>query len=303
MSATAFPPQPGTTAPGERPTIFVDADPPESPPPGLRYRRRYRIWALVRAVWAARTLILTLAEREIRVRYKQAVLGIAWAVVTPLVLMVAFTLFFSRAARIGTGPVPYPLFAYIGLIPWTFFSTSVAQGGISLIVNVPLLNKVYCPREVFPMASVAVAGIDTLISTTVLGMLFVWFGFAPRSTSVWVPLILAIQVAFTLGVTLLVSVVVVYLRDLRHALPLILQLGLFVTPVAFPLEIVPSSYRVAYVVLDPLAAVIDAYRRTVLLGQPPTPGLLAVAAASAAVTLLGGYAVFKRLETGIADVA
>jgi ABC-type polysaccharide/polyol phosphate export permease len=289
-----------TTADGQ--TIYFHAEPPEVPPPELRYRRRYRIWQLAGAAWSSRALIRTLAEREIRVRYKQAVLGFAWAVVTPLVLMLAFTLFFRKAAKIDTGPVPYPLFCFIGLIPWTFFSTSVSQGGLSLVTNVPLLNKVACPREVFPMASVVVAGIDSLISVTMLVLMFLKFGFAPKPTSVWIPVVLLVQVAFTLGITLVASAVVVYLRDLRHALPLILQLGLFVTPVAFPLDIVAPSLRPLYVAVNPLAAVIDAYRRTVLLGQPPS-GLLAVGAAAAAVTLLGGYTLFKLLDTRIADVA
>ena len=283
--------------------LLSAAEPPATPPPGLRYRHRYRIWALAQAAWGARALIRTLAEREIRVRYKQAVLGFAWAVVTPVVLMVAFTAFFQKAGRIDTGPVPYPLFSFVGLIPWTFFSTAVAQGGLSLISNVPLLNKVYCPREVFPMASVGVAGIDSLVATVVLGLLFARFGFAPRATAVWFPVILAVQITYTLGVTLAASVVVVYLRDLRHALPLILQMGLFVTPVAFPLSIVPADLQRAYVALNPLAAVIDGYRRTVLYGQPPAMGLLAVAATASLVTLVGGYAIFKRLEAGIADVA
>jgi ABC-2 type transport system permease protein/lipopolysaccharide transport system permease protein len=287
----------------ERRAVYFDAEPPAAPLPTWRYRRRYRAWALARAAWGSRALIWTLAEREIRVRYKQAVLGFAWAVVTPLILMAAFTVFFSRAAKLDTGPIPYPLFAFVGLIPWAFFSTSVAQGGLSLIANVPLLNKVSCPREVFPLASVSVAGLDSLISIGVLGLLFVWFGFSPPATIVWVPLILAVQVAFTIGVTLLVAAVVVYLRDLRHALPLMLQLGLFVTPVAFPLDVVPAQYRMLYVALNPLGAVIDAYRRVVLLGRPPVLELLGVAGVVAVVVLVGGYSMFKRLETGIADVA
>jgi len=274
-----------------------------APPPEWRFRRRLRPAQLTREVWRARTLIWTLAEREIRVRYKQAVLGFAWAVVTPLVLMIAFTLFFQRAARIDTAPVPYPLFAFIALIPWTFFSTAVAQGGLSLVNNVQLLNKVYCPREVFPLASVVIASIDSLVAGVVFGVLLLKFGVLPAPTSVWVPALLAIQVAFTVGVTLLISAVVVYLRDLRHALPIVLQLGLFVTPVAFPLDVVPTSLRGLYVALNPLAAVIDAYRRTVLFGQPPRLGLLAIAAAGAAVTVLGGYLGFKRMEAAIADVA
>jgi ABC-type polysaccharide/polyol phosphate export permease len=301
MSSTAFPPL--SVSPPRELFVADDADLPAEPPPGQRFRRRYRIWALASAAWNARALIRTLAEREIRVRYKQAVLGFAWAVVTPLVLMVAFTAFFKKAAGIDTGPVPYPLFSYIGLIPWTFFSTAVSQGGLSLISNVPLLNKVSCPREVFPMASAMVAGIDSLVSVAVLAILFLKFGFAPRATAVWIPVILAVQVAYTLGITLVASAVVVYLRDLRHALPLILQMGLFVTPVAFPLDIVPAPLRPTYVALDPLAAVIDAYRRTVLYGRPPAPGLLVLAAVASAIVLVGGYAVFKRLETGIADVA
>jgi ABC-type polysaccharide/polyol phosphate export permease len=256
-------------------------DVPVVPPPEWRFRRKLHPAALFHELWDARTLVWTLAEREIRIRYKQAILGFAWAVVTPLVLMVAFTLF-RKATKIDTGPVPYPLFAFIALIPWTFFSTSVAQGGLSLINNVPLLNKVYCPREVFPAASLVVAGIDSLVSTVVLGLLFLRYGFMPKPTSVWVPVILPVQLMFTLGITLMVSAVIVYLRDLRHALPLILQMGLFV---------------------NPLAAVIDGYRRAVLYGRPPSLSLLAVAAVSSVVVLTGGYAAFKRLETGIADVA
>jgi ABC-type polysaccharide/polyol phosphate export permease len=283
--------------------LAADVDELAAPPPEWRFRRRLRPAQLTLEVWRARTLIWTLAEREIRVRYKQAVLGFAWAVVTPLVLMIAFTLFFQKAARIDTAPVPYPLFAFIALIPWTFFSTAVAQGGLSLVNNVQLLNKVYCPREVFPLASVAIASIDSLVAGGVFAVLLLRFGVMPAPTSVWVPALLAIQVAFTVGVTLLISAVVVYLRDLRHALPIVLQLGLFVTPVAFPLDVVPTSLRGLYVALNPLAAVIDAYRRTVLFGQPPRLGLLAVAAAGAAVTALGGYLGFKRMEAAIADVA
>jgi ABC-type polysaccharide/polyol phosphate export permease len=288
---------------GRKPPVGLATDVPTAPPPEWRFRRRLHPGALFHELWGARTLVRTLAEREIRIRYKQAVLGFAWAVVTPLVLMVAFTLFFRKAAKIDTWPVPYPLFAYVGLIPWTFFSTGVAQGGLSLVNNVPLLNKVYCPREVFPTASVVVAGIDSIISTGVLLLLFLRYGFMPKPTTIWVPALLPIQVMFTLGVTLVVSAVIVYLRDLRHALPLLLQMGLFVTPVAFPLDVVPQQFRKVYVALDPLAAVIDGYRRAVLYGRPPSLPLLAIAAVSSFVVLAGGYAVFKRLETGIADVA
>ena len=133
--------------------MSVEHSVPTHPPSELLFRPKLRVLAAVREVWRGRELVRTLAERDFRVRYKQAVLGVAWAVLTPLALMVVFTVFFQRVAKVDTGGAPYALFAYLGLLPWTFFSTSVAQGGQSLVLNNQLLNKVYCPREVFPMAS------------------------------------------------------------------------------------------------------------------------------------------------------
>jgi ABC-type polysaccharide/polyol phosphate export permease len=274
------------------------------PPPELRFRRRVRLFPSLRELVARRELVLSLAERDLRARYKQAVLGFSWAVVTPLLLMVAFSLVFPRVAKVSTGDIPYPLFSYLGLVPWAFFSTSVSQGGQSIINNASLQNKVYCPREVFPIASVAVASVDGLISSLVLCLLFPIFGVTPAPQSYWLPVLLAIQVAFTLGITMIISAVMVYLRDIRHVLPIILQLGLFATPVAFPLDqLVPTALQPLYVALNPLGAVIDGYRRTILYGQQPDLQLLAIAAISAAVYLLVGYEAFKRLETGFADVA
>jgi ABC-type polysaccharide/polyol phosphate export permease len=277
--------------------------PAAGPPIELRFRRRLRPTAIARELWRAKELIRTLAERELRARYKQAVLGFAWAVVTPLALMVVFAVFFQRLARVDTGGVPYLLFVYIALLPWTFFSTSVSQGGQSLVQNVHLLNKVYCPREVFPMASVAVAAVDTAVALPALGILFLVTGFVPKATAVWVPLLLAIQLSFALGVALVTSAVVVYLRDLRHALPIILQLGLLATPVAYGVDVVPPAFRGLYSALNPLAPVIDGYRRTVLLGLPPDWSLLLPGSISAVGLLVFGYAAFKRMETGFADVA
>jgi len=274
------------------------------PPPELRFRRRVRLIPSLRELLARRELVLSLAERDLRARYKQAVLGFSWAVVTPLLLMVAFSLVFPRVANVSTGDIPYPLFSYMGLVPWAFFSTSVSQGGQSIINNASLQNKVYCPREVFPIASVAVASVDGLISGLVLCLLFPIFDVAPAAQSYWFPVLLAIQVAFTLGITLIISAVMVYLRDIRHVLPIILQLGLFATPVAFSLDqLVPAALQPLYVALNPLGAVIDGYRDTILYGQQPDLQLLTIAAISAVVYLLVGYGAFKRLETGFADVA
>ncbi len=291
-------------APDQAPPSFRRTTPvPEHAPVDLRFHRRLRLRSSTREVWSRRELVRILAEREFRVRYKQAVLGSAWAILTPLFLMLVFTVFFHRVAKVNTNGAPYPLFAYLGLLPWTFLSTSLSQGGQALINNVPLLNKVACPREVFPLGSIAVAGLDMSIATAVLFMLFGIYEFPPKSTSYWVPVLLIVQVAFTVGLTLAISAVIVYLRDLRHALPILLQLGLFATPVAYGIEVVPQSMRLVYVAINPLAAVIDGYRRAVLWGTHPDWGTLAVGGIASLVYLCGGYAWFKRLETGFADVA
>jgi ABC-type polysaccharide/polyol phosphate export permease len=188
-------------------------------------------------------------------------------------------------------------------VPWTFFSNSVSLGGVSLIQNIPLLNKVYCPREVFPIASTGVAAVDAACSLLVLAVLFLVYWYPPALTSFWVPVLFVVQLAFTLGVAFILSSALVYVRDLRHMIPIMLQLGLFATPVAYGIDEIPSSFRWLYALLNPLAPVIDGYRRTVLLGEAPDLTLLGLGALTATIVLTGGYALFKRLETGFADVA
>jgi ABC-type polysaccharide/polyol phosphate export permease len=295
---TPAPPGPGVV-PAATPARTV----PDAPPSELRYRQPLRLLASARDLWRARELVRALAERQLRVQYKQALLGVAWAVVGPFALMVVFTVFFQRVARVDTGGVPYPLFSYLGLVPWAFFSSSVSQGGQSLIANSSLLNKIVCPRAVFPLSMVAVAGVDALVSIGMLAVLFGVMTFVPRPTSVWVPLLLLVQVAFTVGVTLVVAALVVYVRDVRHALPMFLQLMLFATPVAYGVDTVPASLRVLYAALNPLVPVIDGYRRAVLLGLPPNAGMLAVGGATALAALVGGFSFFRRLEAGFADVS
>jgi ABC-type polysaccharide/polyol phosphate export permease len=275
------------------------------PRPEIWHKRRVNLFAALRELWHFRELVVTLAERDLRVRYKQAVLGIAWAIITPVAMMLAFTLIFTKFAHVNTGGVPYALFSYIGLLPWTFFSSSVTQGGVSLTTNVALLNKLYCPREVFPIAAIADALIDALIATLVLLILFPILGFAPKATSIYVPLLLIVLLAFTLGVTLAVSAAVVFMRDLRLVLPLAIQFGLFVTPVVYGASSLAktTSGLVIYSIVDPLVPVIDGLRDTVLVGTPPNWLSLGAGAVSALVVLIVGFASFKRMETGIADVA
>jgi ABC-type polysaccharide/polyol phosphate export permease len=284
------------------------ADPkgrPSEPRREILYKRRVSLISAVRELWAFRELTYTLAERDLRIRYKQAVLGIAWAVISPVFMMLAFTLIFQKFAKVNTGGSPYALFSYLGLLPWTFFSSSVSTGGLSLVSNQPLLNKLYCPREVFPIAGIADAMVDALIATMVLAVLFPITGFAPKAQTFYIPLLLIVLLMFTLGVTLAVSALTVYMRDLRLVLPLVIQLGLFVTPVVYQTSSISKSetFLVAFSALNPLVPVIDGLRRTVLDGLAPQWTALAVGAASSFVILIAGFALFKRLETGMADIA
>jgi len=285
--------------------VRVSAPRSAEPRPEIWFRRRVSLPVAVGELWDFRELILTLAERDLRVRYKQAVLGIAWALITPVVMMLAFTVIFTKVAPVNThtSGVPYALFSYLGLLPWTFFSTCLQSGGTSLLSNVPLLNKLYCPREVFPIAAMIDAAVDAVIAAFVLVLLFPITGFAPKLEGLYAPLLLIPLLAFTLGTMLVISAVIVYMRDLRLVLPLVIQVGLFVTPVIYSPVIKTKAVLLAYSFLNPLVPVLEGLRRTVLLGHAPDWTSLGVGTLSSLLVLFVGFILFKRLETGIADVA
>lgn len=275
----------------------------EEPPEHLRYRRALHFRAAMRELWADRVVVRSLAERELKARYSQTVLGFAWALLAPVTLMIVFSVFLRRVTAIDTQGVAYPIFSYVGLLPWTFFQGAVSTGGTSLISNTALLNKVYAPREVFPLASITTRVVDSACATLALFALFAIYTQAPQATSFWAIPLLLILFTFTTAVTLFVSAATVYLRDLRHALPLILQLGLFVSPIAYSVENVPERWRELYVGLNPIAAVIDGLRRSVLYGDAPNALYTSIAAGTSVVLLVGAYFAFKQMETGFADVA
>lgn len=277
------------------------------PRPEILFKRHVRLRSSLREVWSFRELLITLIERDLRVRYKQAALGLAWAVISPVVEMIAFTVLFTKVTHIrGIPPgVPYVLFSYLGLIPWAFFSSAVTGGAASLTGNVPLLNKLYCPREVFPLSQMGDATFDALIASTILLILFPITGFAPKIEALWFPVVLLPLIMASLGVALVASVITVYVRDFQQVVPMIIQIGLFATPVAYPLDqlIHNHTLQLVYSAINPIAPVLDSLRRTVLEGLPPDWPALALGGASAFLMMTLGYALFKRLETGIADVA
>jgi ABC-2 type transport system permease protein/lipopolysaccharide transport system permease protein len=273
------------------------------PPAELRYRHRVTLLTAARRLWHSRELVMTLAERDVRARYKQTFLGFAWAFVQPLSLMLVFTFLARRGGFHSTsGDVPYPIFAYTGLILWGFFSASVLGGGLSLLANTSLLNKVRCPREAFPIATMAVATMDALIATTGLFAMFALRGFWPKATSYYAIPLLAVLAVFTLACTLTVAATVVYVRDLKSALPLAIQLGLFVTPLMYSMDSIEKKYRLFYSAINPLGPVIDGFRRAVLYGQAPQWTLVGVAALSSSVLLGLAWILFNKLEKGMADV-
>jgi ABC-type polysaccharide/polyol phosphate export permease len=281
------------------------ADDLAGPPPEILFRRRHSLVGALRELRSYDELMISLAERDLRTRYKQAGLGVAWAVITPLLLMLAFTFVFTKFTKVDTGGAPYPLFSYLGLLPWTFFASALSLGSTSLTNNVSLLNKVYCPREVFPLSQIIIAAFDAAIATLVLIPLFPLLGYAPSLEIYYAPLLLLVLLAFVIGVTLAASITLIYMRDLRFAVPLIIQFGIFVTPVAYNADVVADTPEkmMIYSTLNPLVPVIGGLRRCILYGQPPLWWPLFGGACTSMVLLVVGYTMFKRLETGIADVA
>ncbi len=277
--------------------------PQEMPPPSALFRRRVTLASTARELWEARELLWAMAVREYRARYHQTRLGMLWAVITPVLLMLVFTVFVRRVTTIDTGDVPYPVFAYLGLLPWSFFSTSCSRGALTLVLESSIVNKVRCPREVFPLATVSTAFIDLVISAGVLAVIMLVTTTAPTAQIVWVPVILLVQILGTVGIVLMLSIAIVYVRDLGQALPLLLQLGLFATPVAYGFETLQERVGTWYAAVNPLVGVIESYRATVVGGQNPPWELFGPSAAGAVAWFVIGGLTFKRFEPGIADVA
>jgi lipopolysaccharide transport system permease protein len=248
-----------------------------------------------------RDLLFTWTLREIQVRYKQSVVGVLWALLQPLALMSVFTVVFSVLARVPTDGVPYPVFSYAALLPWTFFSASITFGVPSLVNNMNLVTKIYFPREILPIASVAAALFDLCVAAPLFAAMIALYDVRVSWVILWTPLLLLVQVLLTLGVVLLLSAVNVFYRDVRFVLPLLVQVWMYASPIIYPVSLVPASYRLLYM-LNPMAGLLDSYRRVLVLRQPPVWGYLGLSAAGALLAFTVGYAFFKRSEAAFADV-
>jgi lipopolysaccharide transport system permease protein len=254
-----------------------------------------------KTLYGYRELMYNLVMREIKARYKQTVLGASWAILQPLALMIVFTIVFSHFARIPSDGIPYPLFSYAALLPWTFFAGSLSRGVGSLVANQALVRKIYFPREIMPLAAVAAGLVDFLIASALFVGMLVYYGVPLTQNALLFIPIFVIQVTFVLGIVLLLAPLNVFYRDIGHVMPLLIQVWMFASPILYPLSMVPERFRGLYA-LNPMVGIIDGYRKTLIQGLPPDFAALQSAAAVAAVCFLGGIVLFKRLEFKLADV-
>lgn len=260
-----------------------------------------------------RELMTTLAWKNIALRYKQAYLGIAWAIVKPVTLMLIFTLVKSFVG-IESGDIPYPILVFAALMPWTFFQESTSDGVNSVVGNTALIKKIYFPREIFPITAVLTKLVELGINFIILAGLMVWYGMMPSAHALWVPVILAYTVLAALTIAFVGAAINVYYRDIGQALPVLLSLLMYASPVIYPLQLVKdklltqqaagewSNALYTLYTLNPLAGIIDAFQSVVLRNQPPDLVAMIPGAILIAILLPLSYLYFKRAESYFADV-
>jgi homopolymeric O-antigen transport system permease protein len=254
----------------------------------------------LKSLWAYRELLYFLTWRDVKVRYKQTVLGVAWAVIQPLFTMITFSIFFGKLAGLPSDGIPYPLFAYAALMPWTFFSNALTSSGNSLVGSAHLITKVYFPRMIIPAAAVAAGLIDLMIAFGILIVLMVYYGVGMTWNLLMVPALVAMTALLAVAVGMWMSALNVKYRDIRYALPFAIQLLMFVTPIIYPVGIVPERFRLA-LSLNPLTGIIEGYRAA-FFGRPFDWPSLAISAAITFALLCYSAYHFKRVERTLADI-
>ena len=283
-------------------TVVSSAVPAAAEVPVLRITPPGQWWVLPFAeLWEYRELIYFFVWRDIKVRYKQTAVGAAWAVLQPLMTMIVFSLFFGRLAHIPSEGLPYPVFYYTALLPWTYFAASLTGATSTVVDNQHLITKVYFPRLVLPLAAVFSGLVDFAISFVFLIVLMVYYGIHPGVAVLWLPAFLLLAILTALGVGLWLSALNAIYRDVRYVMPFLVQFWMFASPVAYPSSLVPGKWRWLYG-LNPMAGVIDGFRWS-LTGQGAAPGrMLMVSTLAVVAVLLGGLGYFQKMETTVADV-
>lgn len=253
------------------------------------------------ALWSRRELLWFWILREIRARYKQSFLGVGWAILQPAALTVVTTLVFSRLARLPSDGLPYPLFAYVALVPWTFLATSISQGVPSIVGQMGLVTKSSFPREILPLGVIGAAFIDFLSAFVVLCLMLVFYRVSLTIYMLWLPLLVLMQFMLTAGVVFVGATLNVFYRDIRFAVPLVMQVWMYATPIVYSLSLVPERWRGLYA-LNPMVGLIESYRNILVRGSEPAWELLGIGVVSSFLLLVVGYFVFKRAEPTFADL-
>jgi lipopolysaccharide transport system permease protein len=251
-------------------------------------------------LWAYRELLYVLAMRDIKVRYKQTVLGFAWAIIQPVMLMIVFSIFFGRLAQMPSDGVPYPIFVYAGLLPWTFFSNSITSSANSLVGSAHLVSKVYFPRLIIPLASIGSGLVDFVIAAAILLLLMIYYGIDWSFNLLMTPVLVAGVILTALGVGTCLAALNVAYRDFRYVVPFLVQLWLFATPVVYPASLVPQQWQWT-LYLNPMAGVIEGFRATFLDRPFDIVGML-ISLLIAAALFVAGVAYFEKVERGFADI-
>lgn len=248
-----------------------------------------------------RELLAELVKREIKARYKQSILGYAWVILVPLINLVVMSVVFSVFLRIPTGDIPYPIFLFAGLVPWLFTANAITSATKSLVSNSTLITKISLPREVFPISAVITKTIDLLFSVVILVVLIMIFGLGVKLTWIIVPFIFVIHFLLVLGVSLILSSLNVFYRDVENVIGVMLVIWMYLTPIVYPIGIVPEKFKVL-ILLNPMTPIIGAYRSLLLMGEIPAIGPMIYSSVFSIVLFLLGYVYFKKKSGYFADV-
>lgn len=252
-------------------------------------------------IWRYRELLYFLAWRDIKVRYKQAALGAAWAVIQPLFTMIIFTLFFGRLAGVPSDGIPYPLFTFCALVPWTYFAGTLAQAGNSLLANTNLITKVYFPRVLLPTSTALGGLLDFFVSAIFLAFMMIYYGIRPTWALCMFPLFVLATMILVVGVSMLLAALNVRYRDVKYVIPFLVQIWLFVTPIIYPASFIPKRFR-GFLALNPMSGIVEGFRASLFPQRGFDAGLISTSLAITVVVFLLGALVFRKTERTFADI-
>jgi lipopolysaccharide transport system permease protein len=253
-------------------------------------------------LWAYRELVYFLTWRDVKVRYKQTVLGAAWAILQPFLTMLVFSLFFGKLAKMPSDGVPYPLFTFTALVPWTFFANGLTQSSNSLVGSANLITKVYFPRLAVPVATVLSGVVDFALAFAVLAGMLIYYGVMPSAHIMWLPAFMLLALLTALGTGLWLSAMNVQFRDVRYTVPFLTQFWLFATPIAYPISLLHEPWKQTLFAVNPMVGAVEGFRWAIFGTRPAPVAVAAVSFAAALVVLLGGALYFRRMERTFADI-